>query len=273
MNAHLLEDRCATGNERVDATYDALMKALHCIRDTLATAPGSPKVRQALQLLFQRTRDHFRDEEEAMRAAAYSNLAAHAESHAVILHRLQQIEESVEKRNLMPELALYSLCSDWLSGHRMAHDIEMVEHLRAKEESGPDETSIKERKAVVAVVLDESDTMQNVYSRMLAPFTQKGLRVLYGKNGKEGLEHLRQHRGAAVVIANWDMPVMDGLDLVRTVRKEESLRATPFVMVGIYADAASRRRALTEGATAYILKHLIPYELPPLLERLIPDPG
>lgn len=266
MNTHLLDTRL-TGDPRVDARYETLLEAVCCIRDYLMTSPGSPRVRSALQLLFREAPELFQAEEAAMRATAYPKLEAHAASHAVLLLRLRHIEDAVEARSYLPELPLYGLCSDWLSGHQMLHDREMAEHLRGQE--NPSAAVATWKKGGLAVLLDESETMRAVYERLLSPYTAKGLRVVNGNNGVEGLDHLRRNQGGSLAIANWDMPIMNGLDFVHAVRKEEPLCATPIVLVGIGADAEHRQKALAEGATAYIAKHLISYELPPLLKRFL----
>jgi two-component system chemotaxis response regulator CheY len=57
-----------------------------------------------------------------------------------------------------------------------------------------------------------------------------------------------------IILTDINMPIMDGLKLVRRVRSDEALKAIPIVIISTEGSAEDRQRALALGANAYITK-------------------
>ena len=51
--------------------------------------------------------------------------------------------------------------------------------------------------------------------------TDNGYEVLTASNGQEGLEILKQHPSCRLVISNWEMPIMDGIEFCKAVRAQD----------------------------------------------------
>jgi two-component system, chemotaxis family, chemotaxis protein CheY len=61
-----------------------------------------------------------------------------------------------------------------------------------------------------------------------------------------------------LIISDWDMPKMKGIDLLRKVRADAAMKATPFILLTAEAEAARVKEALTAGVNAYIVKPFTP---------------
>jgi two-component system chemotaxis response regulator CheY len=83
--------------------------------------------------------------------------------------------------------------------------------------------------------------------------TGAGYTVIQASDGAEGLA---KARAAAVnlVVTDLNMPVMDGLGLIRELRKLPSCRGLPIICLTTESDPASKQEAKAAGATAWITK-------------------
>ncbi|MBF0509439.1 MAG: response regulator [Deltaproteobacteria bacterium] len=67
------------------------------------------------------------------------------------------------------------------------------------------------------------------------------------------------------IICDWNMPVMNGLELLRKVRDDETLRHIPFLMITAEALKENIVQAIQEGVTQYIVK---PFSQKTLQEKM-----
>ncbi len=103
------------------------------------------------------------------------------------------------------------------------------------------------------MVVDDSKVMRGIIRKMLAAFP--GVGVIEARDGKEAWEVL-QAEAVDVVLSDWNMPRMKGIDLLRLVRDNEKFKNLPFVMVTAEAravdhceaDAATRCRRVPDKA-------------------------
>lgn len=90
--------------------------------------------------------------------------------------------------------------------------------------------------------------------------TTMGYTVACGRNGKEAIEQLRKGE-FRLVITDWDMPEMNGLDLCRAIRQEDLSGYVYVVMLTGREGAKQRMEGLCAGADAFLNKPLDPEEL------------
>jgi two-component system chemotaxis response regulator CheY len=114
---------------------------------------------------------------------------------------------------------------------------------------------------VIAMVVDDSSAMRRIQQRSLEA---AGWQVLSAANGKEALERLLASQ-CQLVLTDWHMPEMDGLELVREIRKDERLRGLRVVMVTSDATLGSIELALAAGANDFVMK---PFTAESLAERV-----
>lgn len=72
-----------------------------------------------------------------------------------------------------------------------------------------------------------------------------------------------------LVLSDIRMPYLDGLELVRRVRRESKDLTTPIVLISTLGSAEDVRRGLEAGATAYVVKPLSPHHIKAALRDLL----
>ena len=102
-----------------------------------------------------------------------------------------------------------------------------------------------------ALVIDDSKAMRIILKQILQSV---GGTVEEAGNGKEGLEKLKSMGQADVVLVDWNMPEMNGLEFVRAIRSDASHRKTPVMMVTTETEASQMGKALAAGANEYVMK-------------------
>ena len=110
------------------------------------------------------------------------------------------------------------------------------------------------------LIVDDSSTMRRIIINTLSRIGYTD--VVEGENGRSGLEKLGQG-GVEMIITDWDMPEMDGLEFVRTVRGQNA--AIPILMVTTHAAKENIMEALQAGVNSYVVK---PFTLDTLKEKI-----
>ncbi len=118
------------------------------------------------------------------------------------------------------------------------------------------------------LVVDDSKVMRGIIRKMLGP---DGPEVLEAADGFKALEVLATKR-VDCIISDWNMPRMKGIDLLRRVRGDRSLCATPFVMVT--AEALDHNIAEADAArvSSYLIKPFTADDLWRTLREILPAP-
>jgi two-component system chemotaxis response regulator CheY len=101
------------------------------------------------------------------------------------------------------------------------------------------------------LVVDDFATMRKVIRNLLK---QVGyLNIIEAEDGVVALRLLKSQK-IALVISDWNMPNMTGLDLLKAVRADEELKKTPFLMVTAEALQDNVIAAVKAGVNNYIVK-------------------
>jgi two-component system chemotaxis response regulator CheY len=102
-----------------------------------------------------------------------------------------------------------------------------------------------------ALVVEDSPMMRQLLVFALSRI--KGLKITEADDGVDGLRKLAGAR-FDIILTDINMPIMDGLKLVRRVRSDPMHKATPIIVITTESSAEDRQRALQLGANAYITK-------------------
>lgn len=102
-----------------------------------------------------------------------------------------------------------------------------------------------------ALVIDDSRTVRAIIGKILR---DEGLEVVEAANGREGLERLREPPGAELVLVDWNMPEMNGLEFIKAVRAVRAYDAVRIMMVTTETEQDQVIRALDAGANEYVMK-------------------
>lgn len=105
-------------------------------------------------------------------------------------------------------------------------------------------------------ILVIEDNEQNIY---LVTFIleNNGYEVYQARDGREGIELAKQII-PALILLDIQLPIMDGYEVVRELRKHKQLMEIPIVAVTSYAMVGDRESALAAGCTGYIEKPINP---------------
>ena len=103
----------------------------------------------------------------------------------------------------------------------------------------------------IALVVDDSRAIRMIIARTLR---ELGYEVREAGNGSEALASLSSGAPADLVMADWNMPVMDGLELLHKIRASPAFGNVPVVMVTTEAEVDQMTTAIEAGATEYVMK-------------------
>jgi two-component system chemotaxis response regulator CheY len=102
------------------------------------------------------------------------------------------------------------------------------------------------------MVVDDSRATRMILSRTLR---ESGFDVVQAANGKEALERLEREEGVLqLVLVDWNMPEMNGLEFVRAVRAIEKFKPVRLLMVTTETETEQMSKALEAGADEYLMK-------------------
>lgn len=115
---------------------------------------------------------------------------------------------------------------------------------------------------MIALVVDDSAAMRRIQQKALE---SAGWQVEVAGNGSEALARLQGLAHCDLLLTDWHMPEMDGLQLVRAVRQDERFKALRVVMVTSDGVLNSVEQALAAGADDFVMK---PFSAEALSERI-----
>ncbi|KQT57219.1 response regulator receiver protein [Methylobacterium sp. Leaf456] len=134
---------------------------------------------------------------------------------------------------------------------RLGHAGPRPSHERTKPYNPADGTMAETRRSTILVV-DDSITTRTLEKSILEA---AGYRVIVCVDGQEALDRLRARiEPVDCVVADVEMPRLDGFGLVEALRREEEFRRLPVVLMTSRGDEADVARGLELGADAYLTK-------------------
>lgn len=112
------------------------------------------------------------------------------------------------------------------------------------------------------LVVDDFSTMRRIVRNLL-----KELGFTNVDEAEDGVVALTKLKGGGFdfVVSDWNMPNMDGLTLLQTVRSDAALKNLPFLMITAEAKKENIIAAAQAGASGYIVK---PFTAATLNEKL-----
>ena len=102
-----------------------------------------------------------------------------------------------------------------------------------------------------SLVIDDSRAMRLILGRMLRGL---GFEVAEAGNGREGLEQLSGGLAPELVLLDWNMPEMTGIEFLQAVRQPPYSSTAKVVMVTTETEIPQVMHALTAGADEYLMK-------------------
>lgn len=112
------------------------------------------------------------------------------------------------------------------------------------------------------LVVDDSRTIQRMLANMLEA---ADISVTTTGNGAEALAVLRKIDPPDLILIDWNMPVMNGLEFLREVRSDANHATAAVMMITTETDIDQMAKALAEGADEYLMK---PFTREALFDKL-----
>ena len=113
-----------------------------------------------------------------------------------------------------------------------------------------------------ALVVDDSKAMRMVLKKIM---NEAGFDVSEAGDGNEALIRLKELDQVDLMLVDWNIPVMDGLEFVRAVRKDKAYDEVPIMMVTTEDTMDRVVEALDAGANEYVMK---PFTSESIIEKL-----
>jgi two-component system, chemotaxis family, chemotaxis protein CheY len=109
------------------------------------------------------------------------------------------------------------------------------------------------------IIADDSRVMRNIIENAIRPL---GMATLHAGNGQEVLDFLEKEEGEiALILLDWNMPVMNGLEVLETIKKNNLYTNIPVLIVSTESEDDKMSRAFAAGAKGYISKPFTPERL------------
>ena len=121
-----------------------------------------------------------------------------------------------------------------------------------------------------ALVVEDSPPMRKMIVFALSRIRE--LTVIEADDGVDALRHIASTR-FDIIITDINMPILDGLKLVKRLRADEAYKSVPIIIITTEGAEEDRQRALALGANAYITKPIQAPQVIALVRDILGLPG
>jgi two-component system, chemotaxis family, chemotaxis protein CheY len=106
--------------------------------------------------------------------------------------------------------------------------------------------------AVKILVVDDMLTIRKIAKKILNELHFKNIHE--AADGSEAWQIINKEGSFDLIISDWNMPKMSGLELLQKVRSTPSIAYTPFILLTAEADLNQVKQAVEAGVDNYVLK-------------------
>jgi two-component system, chemotaxis family, chemotaxis protein CheY len=119
--------------------------------------------------------------------------------------------------------------------------------------------------SINVLVVDDFATMRRIIKGVLKQLGFSNL--IEAEDGEAALRELRKEK-IGLIVSDWNMPNMTGLELLKAVRADNSLKSIPFLMVTAEGQKENVIQAVQAGVSNYIVKPFTPETFNAKLEKI-----
>lgn len=120
--------------------------------------------------------------------------------------------------------------------------------------------------SIRVLVVDDFATMRRIVKGVLK---QLGFSdIVEAEDGSAALAELKKDP-VGLIVSDWNMPKMSGLDLLKAVKGDATLKTIPFVMVTAEGQKENVLEAVKAGVSNYIMKPFTPETFSEKLEKVL----
>ncbi|NJN69402.1 MAG: response regulator [Nitrospira sp.] len=118
-----------------------------------------------------------------------------------------------------------------------------------------------------ALIVDDSPTMRQMVAFTL---TNAGFTVIEAEDGKDAVNKVTAGMKLDVVVTDLNMPEMDGIALIKELRRLSAFKFTPILMLTTESAAEKKLAGKEAGATGWIVKPFNPEVLLKTIAKVMP---
>lgn len=100
------------------------------------------------------------------------------------------------------------------------------------------------------LIVDDSKIVRKVVRRIVEPL---GFNILEAENGREAVDQARANT-VDVIILDWNMPVMDGMECMKEIRADATLSQPKIIFCTTENEFSKIQMAIMNGADEYVMK-------------------
>lgn len=122
-------------------------------------------------------------------------------------------------------------------------------------------------KDLTVLVVDDFSTMRRIVRNVLRELDFKN--ILEADDGTTAVDVLQSHK-VDLIVSDWNMPKMTGLELLKFVRSNDKTKDIPFLMVTAEAQKENIVEAIKAKVSNYIVKPFTASTLAEKLAKILP---
>ena len=115
------------------------------------------------------------------------------------------------------------------------------------------------------MVVDDFATMRRIVKGALKQLGFKN--IIEAEDGSAALQELKKET-VGLIVSDWNMPKMTGLELLKAVRGDETLKGVPFIMVTAEGQKENIVEAVKAGVSNYVMKPFSPETLKEKIDKV-----
>ncbi len=117
----------------------------------------------------------------------------------------------------------------------------------------------------VIMTADDSASIRQMVSFTLK---QAGYGVVEAVDGAEAYEKMMQNQ-IHMLVTDLNMPKVDGIELIRKIRRESQYKFMPIIMLTTESQTAKKQEGKAAGATGWIVKPFKPEQLLAVIKKVL----
>lgn len=117
------------------------------------------------------------------------------------------------------------------------------------------------------LIVDDSPTMRQIVAFTL---TNAGFTVIEAEHGKDAVSKVAKGPKMDIVVTDLNMPEMDGITLIKELRRLSAFKFTPILMLTTESAVEKKQAGKEAGATGWIVKPFNPEVLLKTIAKVLP---
>ena len=120
------------------------------------------------------------------------------------------------------------------------------------------------QKTITILVIDDDITIRTLLQSTL---TNKGFKVISAESGRKGLELAKTQNDIDIILLDWMMPEMDGIEVLTELKRNGDTEDIPVIMLTSKEKAGDIELANSKGVVDYIIKPFKLFEVSEMVQK------